>query len=88
VPRGVDFGDEDAAREDRDRDQDEDDEEEEGKKKDEEVEEVTADLGPPLHSLVIIGRRGHDMEREFLEEYAVDKDKFNRIWREGYGKQI
>lgn len=46
------------------------------------------DLGPPLHSLVIIGRRGHDLERDFLEEFAVDKARFVEIWNRDYGKQV
>jgi diphthine methyl ester synthase len=50
--------------------------------------ESGVDLGPPLHSLVIIGRRGHDMEREFLEEFAINKTTFNELWRKGYGKQV
>ncbi|KAF2402457.1 diphthine synthase [Trichodelitschia bisporula] len=45
------------------------------------------DLGPPLHSLVVVGKRGHDIEREFLREYAVDPERFDRIWKEGYGQQ-
>jgi diphthine synthase len=63
-----------------------DDEDEEGELKKEQDNGI--DLGPPLHSLVIIGRRGHDMEREFLEEFAVNKAHFNEVWKEGYGKQI
>jgi diphthine synthase len=49
---------------------------------------VKQDLGRPLHSLVVIGRRGHDLERDFLEEYAVDKASFRKIWDENYGKQV
>jgi len=45
------------------------------------------DLGRPLHSLVLVGRRGHELEREFLEEYAVDKEGFKALWDQGYGKQ-
>lgn len=43
-----------------------------------------ADLGRPLHSLVLLGKRTHDMEREFLEEFAVDKEIFNAIWKKEY----
>ncbi|KAF2802016.1 diphthine synthase-like protein [Mytilinidion resinicola] len=47
-----------------------------------------ADLGRPLHSLVLLGRRTHDLEREFLEEFAVDKEKFASVWKRDYeGKQ-
>lgn len=46
-----------------------------------------ADLGRPLHSLVLVGRRGHEMERDFLEEFAVDKTLFKELWNKEYGKQ-
>lgn len=44
----------------------------------------TADLGKPLHSLVLLGSRTHDLEREFLREYAVDKEIFDTIWKRDY----
>lgn len=44
------------------------------------------DLGPPLHSLVLLGGRTHDLEREFLGEWAVDREDFERIWREEYAE--
>lgn len=47
-----------------------------------------ADLGRPLHSLVLLGRRTHDLERDFLMEFAVDKVTFARVWKSDYeGKQ-
>ncbi|KAJ9648892.1 diphthine synthase [Coniosporium apollinis] len=47
-----------------------------------------SNLGPPLHSLVLLGRRTHDLEREFLKEFAVDKEGFDRVWKRDYeGKQ-
>ena len=47
-----------------------------------------ADLGKPLHSLVLLGRRTHDLEREFIREFAMDIDVFDQIWRRDYeGKQ-
>lgn len=45
----------------------------------------TADLGKPLHSVVLLGSRVHDMEREYLLEYAVNKDNFNAIWQKTHG---
>jgi diphthine synthase len=42
------------------------------------------DLGAPLHSLVLLGTRTHDIEREFLMDYAIDKDSFETIWRRDY----
>jgi diphthine synthase len=47
-----------------------------------------ADLGKPLHSLVLLGRRTHDLERDYLLEFAVDKEKFKSVWARDYeGKQ-
>jgi diphthine synthase len=43
-----------------------------------------ADLGKPLHSLVLLGKRTHDLERDFLEEFAVDKDSFREVWKRDY----
>ncbi|KAK6507345.1 diphthine synthase [Arthrobotrys musiformis] len=35
-----------------------------------------ADLGPPLHSLVLVGNV-HDMEVDFIREFAIDRTKFD-----------
>jgi diphthine synthase len=45
-------------------------------------------LGPPLHSLVLLGRRTHELEHDYVREFAVDKEKWDRIWKEEYGKQL
>ena len=46
------------------------------------------DVGKPLHSVVLLGRRTHDLEREFIREFAMKKDIFDHIWRRDYeGKQ-
>ncbi|KAL9122855.1 MAG: hypothetical protein Q9187_000591 [Circinaria calcarea] len=46
------------------------------------------DLGPPLHSLVLLGRRTHDLEREFIREFAIDPAIFDSVWRnEHEGRQ-
>jgi diphthine synthase len=38
--------------------------------------------------LVLLGRRTHDLERDFLEEFAVDKESFREVWKRDYeGKQ-
>ena len=44
------------------------------------------DVGPPLHSLVLIGRRTHALEREMLREWVVGgaEDEFERIWSRDY----
>ncbi len=48
----------------------------------------TADLGQPLHSLVLLGRRTHDLERAFIREFAVNTVVFDAVWTEDYaGKQ-
>lgn len=48
----------------------------------------TADLGKPLHSLVLLGRRTHDLERAFIREFAVNTDVFDVVWSGDYaGKQ-
>ncbi|KAL7919716.1 tetrapyrrole methylase [Trichoderma austrokoningii] len=53
----------------------------------EELCSADEELGPPLHSLVLLGRRAHELERDFVREFAVDKEKFTRIWAKDYGKQ-
>jgi len=46
------------------------------------------ELGTPLHSLVLLGRRTHELESEYVREYAVDKEGWDVIWRRDYeGKQ-
>lgn len=42
------------------------------------------DLGKPLHSLVLCGKQMHEMEWEFVREFAVDQEKFDRIWKRDY----
>lgn len=47
-----------------------------------------ADLGPPLHSLVLLGRRTHDLERDYIREWAVSREVFDEVWKRDYeGKQ-
>lgn len=46
------------------------------------------ELGGPLHSLVLLGRRTHELESDYAREFAVDKDVWDRIWKRDYaGKQ-
>lgn len=42
------------------------------------------DLGSPLHSLVLLGSRTHYLERDFIREYAVDRDVFDAVWAGDY----
>ncbi|KKA30602.1 hypothetical protein TD95_000840 [Thielaviopsis punctulata] len=44
-------------------------------------------LGPPLHSLVLLGRRSHELERDYIREFALNKENFDKIWEADYGKQ-
>ncbi|KAJ0325044.1 hypothetical protein COL5a_007547 [Colletotrichum fioriniae] len=44
-------------------------------------------LGGPLHSMVLLGRRAHELERDYIREFAVDKETFDKSWAADYGKQ-
>lgn len=45
------------------------------------LKELTqADLGPPLHSLVLLGKRTHELERDFIRPFAVNKTTFDANW--------
>jgi diphthine methyl ester synthase len=46
----------------------------------------TADevLGGPLHSLVLLGRRTHELESDFVREWALDKEVWDKIWKRDY----
>jgi len=49
------------------------------------LEELSdADLGPPLHSLVLCGVKMHEMEWEYVREFAVDQANFDEIWKRDY----
>lgn len=39
------------------------------------------DLGAPLHSMVLVGKRVHDLEGDYIREYAIDKEVFDRAWK-------
>ena len=47
----------------------------------------TADLGKPLHSLVLLGSQVHELEIDFIREFAIDKDIFDAAYQEEYGKE-
>ncbi|KFH47195.1 Diphthine synthase-like protein [Hapsidospora chrysogenum ATCC 11550] len=53
----------------------------------EELCSADEELGPPLHSLVLLGRRTHELEHDFARHFAVDKEKWDRLWKAEYGKQ-
>ncbi|KAF5645712.1 diphthine synthase [Fusarium sp. NRRL 52700] len=54
----------------------------------EELCSTDEELGPPLHSLVLLGRRTHELELDYVREFAVDKEKWDRLWKAEYGKQL
>lgn len=43
------------------------------------------DIGRPLHSLVLLGRKTHDLERDYIREFAVNKETFDACWQKAYG---
>ncbi|KAI9725582.1 MAG: diphthine synthase [Chrysothrix sp. TS-e1954] len=45
-----------------------------------------ADLGPPLHSLILLGARTHEMERDFLRAFALDPMVFDGAWQKHMSK--
>lgn len=46
------------------------------------------ELGAPLHSLVLLGHRTHDLERQFIREFAIDIKSFDTVWSGDYvGKE-
>lgn len=44
----------------------------------------TADLGRPLHSLVLCGKKMHEMEWEYVREFAMNQKKFDEVWKRDY----
>jgi diphthine synthase len=42
---------------------------------------LSEDIGPPLHSLVIVGNinRMHILEADYMRYFTVDKNKFDEI---------
>lgn len=51
------------------------------------LQQISAlDLGAPLHSLVLLGE-AHDLEREYIREFAIDREVFDEAWAEQYGKE-
>ena len=45
----------------------------------------TADLGKPLHSLVLLGKRVHQLEIDFIREFAIDEAAFTAAYLAEYG---
>ncbi|CAO3643854.1 unnamed protein product [Cunninghamella blakesleeana] len=45
------------------------------------------DFGGPLHSLVLVGRRMHELEADFVRNYAINKENFDHIVKTHYQQQ-
>jgi diphthine synthase len=39
------------------------------------------DLGDPLHSLVLLGKRAHELERDYIRTFAVNQESFEKSWK-------
>lgn len=42
------------------------------------------ELGAPLHSLILLGSRTHDLELAYMMEYAIDRESLQEIWKRDY----
>lgn len=50
------------------------------------LQELTeVDMGAPLHSLVLLGRRTHDLERDYIRQFAVNEATFDASYQKSYG---
>ncbi|RKF62666.1 Diphthine methyl ester synthase [Golovinomyces cichoracearum] len=43
-----------------------------------------AELGKPLHSLILLGNRVHELEGEYLKAFALTPEVWDEIWRRDY----
>jgi diphthine methyl ester synthase len=43
------------------------------------------DVGLPLHSLVLLGRRAHELEKDYVKQFAVNEETFEASWRKYHG---
>ncbi|KAG0172276.1 diphthine synthase [Apophysomyces sp. BC1034] len=48
---------------------------------------LNVDFGGPLHSLVLVGSKMHDLESDFIREYAADKTTFDDLVKKHHQKQ-
>jgi len=45
------------------------------------------DMGAPLHSVILVGRRCNEVEREMIRSHAIDVTTFDKAWADGgYGE--
>lgn len=47
-----------------------------------------ADIGPPLHSVVLLGKRTHEMERDYIRDFAIDEETFDASWDKYYKGKV
>jgi len=40
---------------------------------------VHTDLGPPLHSLVLVGKRIHELEIEYMRQFAINHETYKKL---------
>lgn len=46
------------------------------------LEELSkTDMGPPLHCLILLGKRTHELERDFIREFAINRGSFDDAWK-------
>ena len=45
------------------------------------------DMGPPLHSLILLGSRVHDLEKDYIRGFAIDTDNFDLAWKLNFEKK-
>ncbi|KAJ5614009.1 Diphthine methyl ester synthase [Penicillium herquei] len=50
------------------------------------TELAEVELGAPLHSVVLLGRRTHDLERDYIRQFAVNEETFDASYAKYYGK--
>ncbi|KAJ5904526.1 Diphthine methyl ester synthase [Penicillium tannophilum] len=50
------------------------------------TELAEVEMGAPLHSVVLLGRRTHDLERDYIRQFAVDQATFDASYAKYYGK--
>lgn len=45
------------------------------------------DMGGPLHSLILLGSRTHEMEKDYIRDFAIDKAVFDDAWAKQYAER-
>lgn len=50
------------------------------------AELAESDLGPPLHSLVLLGKRAHELEKDYIKDFCVNEETFEASWAKYHGR--